>query len=187
MPASPAETAKFEARRRAYQLNYNRKHGITRAVFEQACDQTDFHPGVREVFAALAGRFRTALISGGFKAQADRVQRLLRIDHAFAACDLFWDDKGKLEHWNLLPCDYEGKRDFMRLIIQEHGVRPEDCIFIGDGPNDVVLAETVGTSISFNGHPDLEHRSTHNVRQATGSEDFRDVLPFLEDYLARRK
>jgi len=122
---------------------------------------------------------RLALISGGFKAQADRALLDLRINHAFAACELLWDERGNLVHWNLLPCDYEGKVDFMKLIMKEHGLAPDECAFVGDGKNDVALARVVGVSVAFNGAPELREVSTHSVEQARGKEDFSEILRFF--------
>jgi phosphoserine phosphatase len=36
----------------------------------------------------------TALISGGFKQLADLTQRTLKIDHAYSACEIFFDKEG---------------------------------------------------------------------------------------------
>ena len=110
---------------------------------------------------------------------ADRAQKDLRIDHAFAACEYFWDGDGKLLHWNLLPCDYEGKADFMKLIMKEHGLKPEQCAFVGDGKNDVHLAKAVGLSIAFNAAEELQKVSTFSVNQPKGKEDFREILKYF--------
>jgi len=82
-------------------------------------------------------------------------------------------------HWNLLPCDYEGKVDFMRLIMKEHGLSPEECAFVGDGVNDIFLAKEVGTSISFNGAEELQRVSTYSINQQEGKEDFMEILKYL--------
>lgn len=68
----------------------------------------------------------------------------------------------------------------MKLIIKEHQADPADCVFIGDGINDVPLAQAVGMSIAFNGHPDLQSVSTHSINQKKGAEDFRAVLEFIK-------
>lgn len=156
------------------------KYGLTRSFFEKVMSLIEYHPGVKETFAELRKRgYRTALITGGFKAQADRAQRDLRIEHSFAACEYFWNAGGTIEHFNLLPCDYEGKHDFMKLIMKEHGLTPEECAFVGDGRNDIPLAKEVGVSIAFNGAPELQKVCTHSVNQPEGKEDFRGILEFF--------
>jgi phosphoserine phosphatase len=156
------------------------KYTLKKEFFEKVMASIEYHDGVHEVFKTLKKKgYKTALISGGFKAQADRAQKDLKIDHAFTACELFWDDKGNLLHWNLLPCDYQGKVDFMKLIMQEHGLKKEDCAFVGDGKNDVLLAKAVGLSIAFNGPLELQKVCTHAINQEEGKEDFSALLKFF--------
>jgi phosphoserine phosphatase len=161
-------------------IRIHQKHGLTRQFFEKVMNSVQYNRGVKETFEELRKRgYRTALISGGFKAQADRAQRDLKITHAFSACEYFWDEKGKLMHWNLLPSDYEGKVDFMKLIMKEHGLSPEECAFVGDGKNDVFLAKEVGLSISFNGEEELKRVATHHIDQPDKKEDFRALLKYF--------
>ncbi len=160
-------------------IRIHKKHGLTRSFFEEVMDSVEYHDGVHETFEELRERgYVTALISGGFKAQADRVQRDLKIDHSFAACEYFWEGEN-LVHWNLLPCDYEGKKHFMHMLMAEYGLGMEDCGFVGDGPNDVYLANAVGLSIAFNGAEVLQDVCTHSINQLEGKENFREILRFL--------
>ena len=156
------------------------EYGLKKDFFEKVIYAIKYHTGVKETFEQLRKKgFRTAIISGGFKAQSDRAQKDLKIDHAFTACELFWDKKGHILHWNLLPCDYEGKIDFMKLIMKEHGLTSEECAFIGDGKNDIHLAKVVELSIAFNGALELQKVCTHSINHPKGKEDFREILKFL--------
>lgn len=162
-------------------IRIHKKYNLTRDFFNKVMGSVKYHKGVKETFKDLKKRgYITAIISGGFKAQSDRAQRDLKVNHAFAACEYFWNKNGKLLHWNLLPCDYEGKIDFMKLIMKEHGLSPEECAFIGDGKNDVFLAKEVGTSIAFNAAEELQRVSTYNINQPQGKEDFRAILKYLD-------
>jgi phosphoserine phosphatase len=118
----------------------------------------------------------TVLITGGFKALADRVQRQLRLHHAFAGCEYFFHpETGEVEHVNLLPADEKGKADFMRLMCREYGYDPRECAFVGDGKNDVHLAREVGYSIAFNAQPELARVASFRISQPRGEEDFMAV------------
>lgn len=162
-------------------LGFYKKYGLDGDFFEKVISSIEYHPGVEETFAELKRKgYMTGLVSGGFKAQADRASKDLKIDHAFAACEIYWDDDGKILHWNLLPSDYEGKLDFMQLIMKEHGLKPEDCAFVGDGKGDIPFAKAVGLSIAFNGVKELQEVCTHSINQPEGEEDFRAILEFLE-------
>lgn len=161
-------------------IRIHKKYGLKKDFFEKVMDSIKYHKGVKEVFRKLKEKkYETALISGGFKAQANRAQVDLKINHAFAACEYFWDKKGNLVHWNLLPSDYKGKLDFMKLIMQEHGLSKEECAFVGDGRNDVPFAKAVGLSIAFNGAPELQKACTYSINQSRGKEDFRAVLKYF--------
>ena len=154
-------------------IKIHQKYGLTKDFFEEVMKGINYHKGVKETFSELQKKgYKTALISGGFKAQADRAQKDLKIDHAFTACEYFWDKNNKLLHWNLLPCDYQGKVDFMKLIMQEHGLKKEECAFVGDGKNDVYFAKAVGISIAFNAASELQQVCTHSINQEKNKEDF---------------
>ncbi len=149
-----------------------KKYGINKDLFEKTIDAIHYHKKIKELFTYLQKKgYKTAIISGGFKALADRALIDLKIDHAFAACEFYWDKKGNLLHYNLLPCDFEGKLDFMKLIIKEHRLKKEECAFVGDGANDIPFAKEVGLSIAFNGSEKLKKVSTYSINQEKGKED----------------
>jgi phosphoserine phosphatase len=136
-------------------LRLHQRHGITRDFFESVAASIPYNPGVPETLTALHDRgLMTAIVSGGFMAQARRAQRELKLTHAFAAADLFWDDRGHLVHWNIFPCDYE-------------------CAFVGDGKNDVLIAREVGLSFAYQAHPELQRAATHSI------DDFTELLRYL--------
>jgi phosphoserine phosphatase len=141
-----------------------RRHGLTQHQFEVLVDETPYNPGVRETLSEVHARgIRTAIVSGGFIAQARRAQTDLRIHHAYAATDLFWGSEGELVHWNIFPSDFEGKIDFVQLLMREYRLEPHECAFIGDGANDVPIAMAIGKSIAYNGHPSLRGVADHAV------------------------
>ena len=159
------------------------KYGLTKRFFMNLIKQRiKYYRGVKETLNELRKRnIKTALITGGFKQQADLVQKELKIDHSFAACEYFFDSKGKLVWFNLLPADYEGKIDFMRLLMREYKLNKQEVAFVGDGKNDIPLAKEVGISICFNGDPELARHCTYSINQPKGKEDFRSVLKYLLD------
>lgn len=160
------------------------KYGLHKDLFSKVVGSVEIVPGAVEVFSRLRDvGVVTVLISGGFKALADRVQTSLKIDHAFSACEYFFEQRsGLLEHYNLLPADEVGKVDFMRLMCREYSLAPSRCTFVGDGKNDVHLAKEVGLSVSFNGQPELVEVASKKIIQSQGSEDFLPVGELLEDF-----
>lgn len=162
-----------------YTITIHKKYGLTMKDFYDILHKVPFVDGAKETFAELHKRgYRVAIISGGFKNQADRAIRELGVEHVFAACEYFFDDKtGKLTGWNLLPCDYEGKIDFMELMMREYKLKPEQCAFVGDGVNDIPLAKEVGLSVAFNGRKELQKVTTYSVNQE--KKDLRAILQYF--------
>jgi phosphoserine phosphatase len=163
-------------------IRIHKKYGLKRRIFEEVMRSVELMPGTMEAFEVFrANGTLTAVISGGFKALADRAQRALKIDHALAACEYFFDPRTEeIDHFNLLPSDEKGKVQFMRLIALEHGIDEADCAFVGDGKNDVPLAKEVGFSIAFNAQEELRRVATIAIDQKTGEEDFLAVTHAIE-------
>jgi phosphoserine phosphatase len=163
-------------------IEIHERFGLTERTFREVIESVPFMPNVEPALRRIhAAGAVTCVVTGGFKALADRVQKRLRIHHAFAACEYFFDSgTGLIDHFNLLPADEVGKVDFMNLMCREYGVAPERCAFVGDGMNDVHLARAVGFSIAFNAQPELIAAATTAVSQAGGAEDFSVVADLLD-------
>ncbi len=165
-------------------VNIHKKYGLQQKHIVQLTEDAQLHEGAYELFKWLKGNGAiTVLITGGFKALADKVQRALRIDHAFSGCEYFYDEHGYVEFVNLLPSDNHGKSSFMRQVIYEHGVSSKDCIFIGDGMNDRFLASEVGASIAFNAQPELKEVTTFSIEQEKGKENLISIINLFSDRL----
>jgi phosphoserine phosphatase len=163
-------------------IRIHQKYGLDRKIFTSLINMIDEMPGIR----TAADRFhawgsRIAIVTGGFKALADKAQLAIRAHHTFAACEYFFDERGQLAHWNLLPSDYEGKLHFMRLLMREYDFGRDECILVADGINDVPLAREVGVSISFNGQAALKSVAALSVDQPRGEEDFAVVAELVEN------
>jgi phosphoserine phosphatase len=163
-----------------YTIAIHKKYGLTKEVFDRIINKVSYMNGAVETFEELRKKgYRTVMISGGFKNLANRAIRDLGIDHTFAACEYFFDpNSGRLVNWNMIPCDYEGKVDFMRLMMREYGLHPSECAFVGDGVNDIPLAKEVGLSIAFNGRKELQEVTTHSVNQ--DKKDLKAILKFFK-------
>ncbi|WP_279386900.1 HAD hydrolase family protein [Parashewanella curva] len=97
-----------------------------------------------------------------------------------SGCEYFFDEKGNLEFFNLLPSDNEGKVSFMLQVAAEHGVKPAECLFVGDGKNDIFLAQKVGVSVAFNAQKELEEIATHKIKQPRGQENLLSILNVIK-------
>jgi phosphoserine phosphatase len=158
-------------------VELHQRFGLTQSIFQDLVDSASFMPNTEQALERIHGwGCVSVLISGGFKALADRVQRRLRIQHAFSGCEYFFHPiTGAIEHCNLLPADEKGKADFMRLMCREYGYEPLDCAFVGDGKNDVHLAREVGYAVAFNAQTELAEVANLAISQPRGQEDFMAV------------
>lgn len=152
-----------------------KKYGLTKKLFRELLDEAVVRDGVEETIRALHERgIETAIISGGFHQQAARFQLALNIRHAFAAVQVYWNQDGTIAGWNSLPGDNAGKIEFMELMRKEYGFTKEECAFVGNGKNDVYIAQHAGASFAVpDAHQKLKDVATHTL------EDFRDILKLI--------
>ncbi len=164
-----------------YSAHGHQKYKLTMKKFYEIIHSVPYIKGVKEIFEELRKKgCITAIITGGFKNQANKAIIDLKVDHTFAACEYFFDEQTDLlSHWNLLPCDYEGKAEFMKHLMRDYKFSRDQCAFIGDGVNDRFLAKEVGTSIAFNARKELQEVCTYSVNQTEGQKDLRAILEFL--------
>jgi phosphoserine phosphatase len=167
-------------------VRIHKKYRLTRNVFVEVMDAVEWTHGLEDAFRVFhEWNSITVLISGGFKYHADRLQARLKIGHSFCGCEYFFDSKtGLIDHFNLLPADEKGKVDFMKLMTAEYEVSPDECAFVGDGMNDVPLAQVVGCSVAFNAQAQLKAVASVVVEQPDGKEDFRAVVESIDQWSA---
>ena len=152
-----------------------KRYGLTRDLFSRCLNGCSLNPGVTKTIQELQRRnIRTAIVSGGFYEQARKVQQELSINHSYAAVELFWGDTGLISHANLWPSDYVAKVDFVKLLTRESGFEMQETAYIGDGKNDVHVAECVGLSFAYRAHSKLKAVATHSI------DDFDKILDFLD-------
>ncbi len=155
------------------------KFGLTKDVFYKIIKESEYTNGVEEVFGLLREKgIKTVIISGGFKEHVDIIAKKLNVSHSASSCELRWKNN-KLDSWNILPFDEEGKAVVMGLFMKNYSLNKEECAFIGDGRNDVNAARAVGTSIAFNAEQELKKASKFVIKQEKDKEDLREVLKYL--------
>jgi phosphoserine phosphatase len=151
------------------------RHGLTRPIFNAVIERAQYHPHVVDILRAIdRSRFEFVIVSGGFRELARRAQTDLAVRHAFAACEYIFDSEDRLVGYNLLPCDFSGKLDFVRLLLREYGLNDQDWVFIGHGGNDVAIAREAPFSIGFRPHPELARAVDVSI------DDYRELPAVLD-------
>ena len=155
-------------------IQIHQRHGLSKALFDELVRAAEYNPGVPETLSALdRSEFEPVLISGGFRELTFRPQRDFGIRHVFAACEYLFDETETLRGFNLLPCDFEGKIDFIRMMLREYGLSDQDWVFVGDGSNDLAIARKAPISVTYGTNSILRASTTYAI------EDFRDLEAIL--------
>lgn len=109
---------------------------------------------VELVSAAKAAGLHVLVVSGGFQIVAQEVTKRLGIHKAFAHELEFENDRltGRLPGSVI---DSEGKARILRAYCGRHHISPGEVIAIGDGANDIGMAEFAGLFVGFRPKPAL--------------------------------
>jgi phosphoserine phosphatase len=152
----------------------HRKYGLRESLFKDLIARAQYNRGVVEALSRVdRKRYEMVLISGGFRELAARAQLDFDIKHAFAACEYLFDDSGELRSYNLLPCDFAGKLDFIELLLREYGLALDQWVFVGDGLNDVPVARGAPQAIGYRPHPELRKVCQQNL------DEFQELIAAL--------
>lgn len=149
--------------------------GLTQIMFRRIINSAKYNKRVRKTVNAIdRTRYEIVLVSGGFKELAARAQLDFGIKHSFSACEYLFDSTGRLSAFNLLPCDFDGKIHFIKLILQAYGLAENEFIFVGDGLNDIPLAKRAKLSIAYNANHALNIVSDFQI------DEFDQLLKILK-------
>ena len=155
-------------------IRIHQRYGLTSAIFNTLIDVAEYNPGVVETVRMIdRSEYELVLVSGGFRELARRAQIELGIVHGFAACEYFFAPDGTLKGFNLLPCDFAGKVDFIRLMLREYQLGDQDWIYVGDGINDIPIAQVAPISVAYAAAPELRQIATRAI------DNFRELLTVL--------
>jgi phosphoserine phosphatase len=153
------------------------KHGLTRDKFMAIINSRPLMKGAEETLRELKKRgYETAVITGSFKALAERTKELLGFDYIIAHCDLIFDKNGNLKEWQLIPCDFEGKVEYFNKQAKELNLNPSECAYIGDEVNDMPIFGKAGLSIAFNCQKEEVKKAAHIV---IDKKDLREILQYF--------
>lgn len=132
-------------------------YGLKKDHFLSRVDCMKYNPGVDVAIKEIKEMgIYTGMITGGFQDQADKAQIDLGLDSVSAACKLYWNNDGTINHYNSLPWDDTEKVHFIESMMLELDARPSEVAYIGDSTNDLAIMQKVGLPILINAsNPDL--------------------------------
>jgi phosphoserine phosphatase len=134
-----------------------------------------FHPGADELIAYLKQKgLILSVVSSGLSILSDWVHRKYGFDYSVSN-DLLHEN-GILTGKVKIQVYYDKKAAWVKRILEQFGVRPEEVIAIGDSAGDVDMFQMVGFSVAFNSScSDLDQIA--NV--CIWSQNLADIIPRL--------
>jgi len=134
-----------------------------------------FHPGADELIAHLKQKgFKLSVVSSGLSILSNWVHQKYGFDYSVSN-DLL-QDNGVLTGKVKIQVYYDKKAEWVKRILQEFDVRPEEVIAIGDSRGDIDMFQMVGFSIAFNSScSDLDQIASVCIP----SQNLADIIPRL--------
>ena len=135
-------------------IEMHQRYTLKKSVFDKLVESAEYNTGVEEFFMNLnRNEWIPVLISGGFQNLIRRAENELDIEYGFGACEYYFDSNGYLSSYNLQPCDFEGKINFLNILINDFKMnRKTDWVFVGDGKNDVPIARIAPKAFGITPH-----------------------------------
>lgn len=159
-------------------IKIHRKYGLEEKVFKSLIDDAVYKPGVVDFFKKLdRTEYIPVLVSGGFQNLIERAQRELNIKYGFGACNYIFGKSGKLFGYNLQPSDFKDKIKVVRWLFDHYGIDEKtDWIFVGDGKNDLHIADLAPISFGIDPHPVLAEVVDFEIHS------FNEIIPLIEQF-----
>ncbi|AKB83881.1 Phosphoserine phosphatase [Methanosarcina barkeri 3] len=150
--------------------------GLSIETALSAVNKIDLMPGAVELILYVKSRgYKTAMISGGFTICADTIGKMLGID--FIVSNELLVEDGCLTGKVVGPITQsDSKAKVFEELTRLNGVRPEQCVVVGDGANDACVFERAGFAIAFNPKPILREYADVVIIK----KDLKAVIPVLE-------
>ncbi len=131
-------------------IRIHMKYKLNKKQFSQLIYKAPYIDGVVDFFKQLdRNNYIPILISGGIQNLNERACEELGIDldNSYASCKYFFNDKGQIEEELTFSntCNFFGKQEIVKIALRKYGLSNSDWVFIGDGINDVSVAEWAAT------------------------------------------
>jgi len=134
-----------------------------------------FHPGVDELIRYLKQKkLKLAMVSSGLSLLSDWVRQKYGFDYSVSN-DLLHEN-GILTGRVKIRVYFDKKAEWVKRILKQFRVKPQEVIAIGDSKGDIDMFQMVGFSVAFNSSCfDLEKIANICVQ----SQNLADVIPKL--------
>lgn len=152
--------------------------GIELSKVEAIFRTSPYRPGVYALFDFLRrNQVRTAIISTGLNVHARQVAEELGVWRVIAN-ELIVQD-GRLTGEAIVHVMEHTKGQLMAQLLEETGVRKEECLAVGDGPADVDLFAQAGLAIAICPRDDRVRQAAHYI---IDDGDLSCIIPLVKEH-----
>ena len=134
-----------------------------------------FHPGAAELIIYLKQKgMKLSVVSSGLSLLSNWVHQKYGFDYSVSN-DLLHEN-GVLTGKVRIQVYYDKKAEWVKRILEQFNVRPEEVMAIGDSIGDIDMFQIVGFSVAFNSScSDLDKIANVCIR----SQNLADIIPKL--------
>lgn len=137
--------------------------GLDESVLSEIAENLPVTEGAEKLVSTLnALGYTTAILSGGFNYFGQYLQKRLGIDYVHAN-ELEIIDGKVTGNVTGVVVDGERKKELLKQIAEQEGVRLEQTIAVGDGANDLPMLGTAGLGIAFRAKPIVKESAEHSL------------------------
>ena len=159
---------------KSLELDYWKKINVKREDVEEALKDFEFVDKVTEYFPLLKSKYRIGLITGAPDIMANKVAKLLNINHVF--CNrLIFNENDEIENF-VLEVDTSNKDTNLEKFMNKTGSKKSETICVGDAENDIPMFYNSGLSIAFNSKNEKTTRSADVIVNG----NFYDLIKAIE-------
>ena len=134
-----------------------------------------FHPGVNELINFLKQKgLNLSMVSSGLSLLSNWVHQRYEFDYSVS--NNLLHENGVLTGKVKIQVYFDKKAEWVRKILNQFEVKPEEVIAIGDSQGDIDMFQMVGLSIAFNSScKDLDKIASACIQ----SQNLADIIPKL--------
>ncbi len=135
-----------------------------------------FHPGVNELINFLKQKgLKLSMVSSGLSLLTNWVHQRYGFDYSVS--NNLLHENGVLTGKVKIQVYFDKKAEWVRKILNQFEVKPEEVIAIGDSKGDIDMFQMVGFSIAFNSScKDLDKIASVCIQ----SQNLADIIPKLQ-------
>jgi len=123
--------------------------GMRVQELQEIVQTVPFHAGADELIPYLKKKdLRLAMISSGLSLLSDWVHRKYGFD--FSVSNDLLHENGILTGKVKIQVYYDQKAEWVKRILKEFGIKPEEAIAVGDSKGDIDMFQKAGFSVAFN-------------------------------------